>query len=716
MANETNIKVLTVQVNTENGQIKIDGLTKGFIKAELAVKKLSATTQSLNKGLDKNIDKTGLAGATVTELGRTISDSNYGIQGMANNLSQLSTLMATLVSTTGGVVNGFKAFWGALMGPLGIIIVIQTLIALWEGYDKKQRAATKSMAEADIAAAKAASNLRVLRSVIDDENLSLNEKNKALKKASEEYGLVNLKLDEFGKLTKESIKQIDDKILAMAREAKARAILDQIEKEYAIQADTSAKNANDFYSVWEMTKSAVLVGLGMNIKATTNLYKAGEKEQAKIMKASKDRLDALLLQLKEEELVDEVFKGKKEKGRRDSNRVYAQILLDLSKIEEKFRQESLNHILRTEEEKIQILKDNAEAEVELSYFVYLEKRQIKLDEFLLTNASEKAKQQARERFAEEEIVALQQLTNVKNQIQAKYFSDLELLDRKRAELARKNVEEIIEIERAKELVTRRRSVEDINEEINLQTTLSKVSKKGSLERAKHELILAKLKEELRQREISDTIEIAEFAIQQLAVVTDFVDSEFQRQLDIEQNKTTALNNELRKRLNNENISKDERKNIQNEIAKNDEELRIKQEKIERKRFIMQKAANIAMSIANTFVAANAVLAQQPGGIISRTTAMIAVIASGLLNVAAIARQQFKGSASTAAGASGLGSRGGSGGPQAPDFNIVGQSPSNQLAAAVKGQFNQPVKAYVVSKDVSTAQEMDRNIVGAASLG
>jgi len=68
-------------------------------------------------------------------------------------------------------------------------------------------------------------------------------------------------------------------------------------------------------------------------------------------------------------------------------------------------------------------------------------------------------------------------------------------------------------------------------------------------------------------------------------------------------------------------------------------------------------------------------------------------------------------------------KGGSGGGaaaapsiQPPDFNIVGQSASNQLASAVQGQFNQPVKAYVVSKDVSTAQEMDRNIVGTASLG
>ena len=60
--------------------------------------------------------------------------------------------------------------------------------------------------------------------------------------------------------------------------------------------------------------------------------------------------------------------------------------------------------------------------------------------------------------------------------------------------------------------------------------------------------------------------------------------------------------------------------------------------------------------------------------------------------------------------------GNGGGVQSPEFNIVGQSASNQLAAAVQGQFQQPIKAYVVSKDVTTAQAMDRNIIGTASLG
>lgn len=54
-------------------------------------------------------------------------------------------------------------------------------------------------------------------------------------------------------------------------------------------------------------------------------------------------------------------------------------------------------------------------------------------------------------------------------------------------------------------------------------------------------------------------------------------------------------------------------------------------------------------------------------------------------------------------------------PQAPSFNIVGSSETNQLAEAIGSQSQQPVRAYVVSNDVTTAQSLDRNIVESASL-
>ena len=54
-------------------------------------------------------------------------------------------------------------------------------------------------------------------------------------------------------------------------------------------------------------------------------------------------------------------------------------------------------------------------------------------------------------------------------------------------------------------------------------------------------------------------------------------------------------------------------------------------------------------------------------------------------------------------------------PPAPRFNVVGANGINQVAQSIGMQSNQPIKAYVVSKDVTTAQSLDRNIVNAASM-
>jgi len=52
----------------------------------------------------------------------------------------------------------------------------------------------------------------------------------------------------------------------------------------------------------------------------------------------------------------------------------------------------------------------------------------------------------------------------------------------------------------------------------------------------------------------------------------------------------------------------------------------------------------------------------------------------------------------------------------PAFNTVGASGTNQLADAIGGQSQQPVQAFVVSSSVTTAQELDRNIIDDATIG
>ena len=52
----------------------------------------------------------------------------------------------------------------------------------------------------------------------------------------------------------------------------------------------------------------------------------------------------------------------------------------------------------------------------------------------------------------------------------------------------------------------------------------------------------------------------------------------------------------------------------------------------------------------------------------------------------------------------------------PEFNTVGASGTNQLADAIGGQAKQPVKAFVVASDVTTAQSLERNVITGATVG
>ena len=78
-----------------------------------------------------------------------------------------------------------------------------------------------------------------------------------------------------------------------------------------------------------------------------------------------------------------------------------------------------------------------------------------------------------------------------------------------------------------------------------------------------------------------------------------------------------------------------------------------------------------------------------------------------------------GAANSVAGTLGGGSASGAGASastsQPPSFNIVGATETSQLAEAVGSQTQQPIQAYVVANDVTTAQSLENNIVEGATL-
>ena len=128
-----------------------------------------------------------------------------------------------------------------------------------------------------------------------------------------------------------------------------------------------------------------------------------------------------------------------------------------------------------------------------------------------------------------------------------------------------------------------------------------------------------------------------------------------------------------------------------------------------------KALSIASATISTFVAAQAAYENAQkipivGSVLAPINAGLA-IAAGLKNVQRIVDVEVPGG-----GGGGMPSMGSQfGGGMAPRFNVVGQSTANQVAQAV-GQNIAPVKAYVVSSDVTTAQALDRNKISSATLG
>lgn len=131
---------------------------------------------------------------------------------------------------------------------------------------------------------------------------------------------------------------------------------------------------------------------------------------------------------------------------------------------------------------------------------------------------------------------------------------------------------------------------------------------------------------------------------------------------------------------------------------------------QRKAFNVQKAVNIATATIDTYKAAvSAYASGSKFSPIFGAVAAAAAVTAGLLNVKKIASTQFEGGGATGGG-------GGGATPQAPqvqaaNFNVVGAGGANQLAQL----SSNPIKAYVVSGDVTSAQSLDRNIVSNATL-
>ena len=140
----------------------------------------------------------------------------------------------------------------------------------------------------------------------------------------------------------------------------------------------------------------------------------------------------------------------------------------------------------------------------------------------------------------------------------------------------------------------------------------------------------------------------------------------------------------------------------------------------------ETAAGKAMAVASTTIStiSSAQKAYEStigipfvGPVLAPINAGIA-IAGGLLNIKKILSVQVPGGkGGGGASAPSISSSATAGVTTAPQFNVVGNAGTNQLASSLGSAMQQnPIQAYVVSGAVTTAQSLDRNIISNASIG
>ena len=704
----TQIRKQRIKVNKQ-AELSLGNLTKKQIQAK---------------------DATGSATSATMELSRVISDAPYGIRGMANNITQLVSQLGTASTKAGGLTGALKLMGQQLLGPLGIVFAITAVVSALDYFFGANEKAEKSTDLLEISVSNLNKTLNENFISQEDVNDKIREyivlqsmkgrmskkEEERLAKIKEAEEKINEQL-EVQEKQREAIKKYrdegneeaasflekqleDNKVINYYREEQVK-LLKESQKEF-----NKAKQAlDDFNSSEEGTLKA--------LKATrTELQKKREvlsKTSAEYKKFSKE--------IAEVQKKIEAIEGRKDKGRGSSKKISP---------------------FKTKKDLDIDIKSNEEA---------ILKYQKQTEAFRL-------KEQMNER------VAAAETEEEKEEIRKNYQKDL-LISQINAEkellLLRKGTEEQVVKEKAKNHITDlKRIYEKYLFELKLNTKISDAEKERlksdatstffeSLTQAGAEEMNALDEIEEKYKGLMKTLTIMSDAKlgalmsglfggdkkkqdedfdalsayldkfkELMSGVSDFVQGEADRQLTTEANKTNALNAELNNRLLNENLSSKERKKIQNEIAKNDEALRVKQNEIKKKAFNSQKAFNIASAVIDTYLAASKAL-KTFGGVPTGLPAMAATIATGLVNVATIARQKFQpDGATTPIRTSGGG--GGGTGDRSFDFNLVGNNQNNQLADAIGGSLDKPVKAYVVSRDMTNQQQLDANSKSTAKFG
>ena len=680
------IIAIEIKVTDRNASKVIKTTTK-------SVDGLAASTERLSKANTKGRAQSGLNNAILIETGRVASDAAYGMQGIANNLGRLLELGQEFARTgKGGFLGAFKELGKSLLGFGGVIVGVQLLLSyapklikMFRDWAGQVTRVTEALQESTEVYGEQIGRLETYTKMLNSSTVSSEQKAIILKKVSDEHEGLNLKMDETNMLTDESISRTEALTDVLVKKAQSQAILNAIQEEYIKQFKIQNASVLESAGIMDIL-NATVVAAGGGLAGVSALIEGSSENRRKELDDTAKQIE--LLQKKLEELG--IFPDDEKKKGSARIRAFKQQLLDLAKLEERYRQQSELTFILNEEEKIAKEGEFNLIDLDIRVQQFKDKQKLRLEEFLEVTKDLKLRANARAEYNESIAKADQEAAEVRIQIgeatttrlielEAKQADDAVKAKRKQEELRISNLKFALDADQLYHNEKMFLIQEDISfEELRLSTAILSAD-----ERAESQLKLAQLQSQLNQ--------------EQLAQKLDFIKEN--ERIDMEYVGFAAQTGQLLSNIAGEN------------------------EAVQKAALIIERGAAIAGIViktqaANATVRALAMAAAPPGpNVAFMATAEGQIlrnnIGAGLsiANILATTISSFK-----KPGGGGSGASGGAVNVEAPDFNVVGASPESQLAQTVAEQQTKPIKAFVVGKDITNQQELDRNIITTSGLG
>lgn len=713
------IKSFTIKVNTKDGKVKIDGISKSFEDAEKAFdglqNKMKKGLPEVSAQMDGITRSSGGAAASVTEFGRVISDAPYGIRGVANNLSQLASNLALTAKKAGGFGAAMKSLGAAFMGPLGILVGIQAGLALLEAWSMRAKEADISTTMFKDTVSEGVAKIALLDAVLSDTEITLSDKKDTLKLASDDmaqFGIdtSNATDDLVGFQTE--LRNTIDRLIDVAI---ANNILKEFQTTLGKIAEASRNDAEDNLAWYQKAWLIYLNGTEATAEEMGKvLAEKGEKQRAKTLDKLNKTIEDLMAEFKEKGKSGETFYklvwGDEEDARgggRRARKIFKQGVLDLQKIILANRKALAKDAEKYQLDIIKVQGQFAQDDIDLRLETFKEKQAIRLRDYLASIKGHRDEAQltadAQAKYKESVIDAETEAGEAKLAIRANYaqkyrLKEEEILQRQRTGVATDSLGRLADAEALADPFAA-----DANNELveaRRQARLRDIDDRLKDERVGTDAYYAILKERLdfvkqvNQEEYQSELdkiakkkqinmEYADFLATSASILRNIAgENEAMQKLALVVEKGAAV----AKVVIGAQASIEARKAQHNAIPS----------------FINVPSPTGMISIPNPAKAADKAMMLKAN--------LMTKVGAGL-SIANILSQTLKKKGSIKDG-------GGkdAGGGREFDFNLVGSTGENQLAQATAGQLNQPVQAYVVSSEITSQQQLDNTIQTNASFG